>query len=208
MKDLFFKRVIFFFALVMPLSTAYAEDISPDESTPLQVATYGCITGMEHPGRKQLSFEDQFSACNTFVDLMGHEDDIMGARRHRGTFLAVHATTAEHRNLAFEDLSFLIENGTRRASVFRMRAVLNFRDRRDPEAALSDINTAIERSQDRIDIRYFKIRASILIHLAQAQNDKTFAQRALEDVRAVLEREPDDGGAREAEEWLIDFLDD
>ena len=192
--------------MVAPLTIAYAEETLPEEGTPLEVATYGCITGMEHPGRKQLSFEDQLNACDALVDLMEHDDDLMGARRHRGTFLAEHAATAEHRNQAFEDLSFLIENDTRRASIFRMRAILNFRDRRDPEAALSDITAAIDLSQDHMLAKHFKLRASILIHLAQTQNDKTLARRALEDVRMVRSLEPEDSGVREAEDWLIDFL--
>lgn len=206
MTHIFLKCTVGFLAMVTALQIAHAEENLSAEDVRLEVAAYGCIRGMAHPGRTQLSFDDQLSACDTFVDLMVHEGDLMGARRHRGTFLAEHAITAEHRNQAFEDLSFLIENDTRRASIFRMRAILNFRDRRDPEAALSDITAAIDLSQDHMLAKHFKLRASILIHLAQTQNDKTLARRALEDVRMVRSLEPEDSGVREAEDWLIDFL--
>ena len=206
MTHIFFKCAVGFLAMVAALEIAHAEENLSAEDARLEVAAYGCIRGMEHPGRTQLSFDDQLSACDTFVDLMEHDYDLMGARRHRGTFLAEHAATAEHRNQAFEDLSFLIENGTQRSSIFKMRAILNFRDRRDPEAALSDITTAIELSQERMQARYFKLRATILIHLAQTQNDKALARRALEDVRMVRSLVSEESGMREAEKWLIDFL--
>lgn len=176
----------------------------PTEVTPEIIATRGCIEGVEHPGERRLSFEEQLTACNNLVDRV----DEAGSVYYRGLFLFENATTTEQRNQAFEDFTQVIESGAEIATAYANRARLNLLDRNAPDLALVDIDAAIDLTQDRPRVRYYKLRTVALGILAEREQSKPYARRALEDIQTIREMGEAGQNERDMETWLIDFLND
>lgn len=176
----------------------------PTEVTPEIVATRGCIEGVEHPGERRLSFKEQLTACNNMVI---HFDDVDSVY-FRGLFLFENATTTEYRNQAFEDFTQVIESGAEIATAYAKRARLNLLDRNAPDLALVDIDAAIDLTQDRPRVRYFRLRAVALGILAEREQSKPYARRALADIQTIREMGDADQNVRDMESWLIDLLND
>lgn len=178
--------------------------LPPTEVTPEIVAMRGCIEGVAHPSEQELTAEEQFTACDNYVDL---SEDRLEATYFRALEHYERGTTSFHHAKAHRDFSIVIAaGGDVPPAAFANRAWLNVRFADAPEDALSDIDMAIEATVDRPRPYYFERRAYILSALADKKYDRNLLVSALEDVETALSLAPESSRALRMRELLLTHL--
>ncbi len=172
----------------------------PREATPEFIAMRGCL----HPSGANPDPAAQLAACNDWVRLA--PDDIQ-ARYFRGIHLHPNARTDADRETVFADMTAVIECCGDNPTAFYRRAFLQMTYRKDPDAAMADINQAIALTEDRPRARYYEFRAALWLEMAPLNNDPKAARAALQDARTARTLNPKSEVAREIEDSARRILD-
>ncbi|PIE07367.1 MAG: hypothetical protein CSA74_08280 [Rhodobacterales bacterium] len=177
----------------------------PKEVTPEIVAMRGCLEQVAHPSGAKIDPAAQLAACNDWVRLA--PDDTQ-ARYFRGIHLHPNVRTDADRETVFADMTAVIECCGDNPTAFYRRAFLQMTYRKDPDAAMADINQAIALTEDRPRARYYEFRAALWLEMAPINNDPEAARAALEDARKALALNPTSEVVPKIESLARQMLDD
>ena len=169
----------------------------------LDVAVEKCIVGFINVRHIELS--ERLSACDQMVALYDDKDKLR-AVSERARVLYFDGQTRAHKMQAYADYSLIIEEGFGYASAFANRANLEVKLNEDLQAALRDIDQAIELTEDKPRARYFLMRATLLASLYELGIDQTGLSQSLKDLHFVLKSDPDNQHAKELRLWVVHAL--
>ncbi len=177
----------------------------PTEATPYIVAVRACIEAEAYPVYAPLTTEERLDACDDLVRISTNAVEAIGIRARN---LYYHGSTDEHFAQAHRDLSFVIEIGTKTPHHYANRAFLLAHYQHRYDAALDDINTAIDLplARERPRAFYFERRAYILLLLAYRDSDEGAVYGALDDIRRALSLNPNARLAPQLEDVAVEIL--